>query len=1063
MPDQDPLDAILAARKRPADPLDDILARRKEEERVRMEERRKLISPIEDAALGVDAGLANAGHSVLNILAMAADLPSRAFGKGTPYEDLVEKEKRETADYYDPQGTAGKVGEVAGDIVGTLPAFEAGGGLTARLIEKGAQGAGRVATVLRPLARVIQEGRVSAAPAATRAGRALNVAETMGRRIASQAVAGAPVTAGLGAADAPEGEKLRGAVEGFASGSASILPFELAGAGGEVMSRDVAPAIGRGMSAVSRALEKATSVDPFEGAVTHGMHGLLDDAAPQFELPPPNPLSEQGLSDHAAAWQAGVKPDRTLSTEATAGYLAQLREQRAKVGDGGRPAQLLDQKIAQVEANLRPDDSEILARIRTGMHVPDEWVHAAVPSLTPFDDLAIEHPKNPMTTIGAELKRQRVREALPPDLHPDTIGGDEQLDIPAAIEGLTQSAAKTNEFGDVTPSIDFLKRAQAEGRVVTRDEYRQHVADEITRFGQEKARAAGATELKREGKVFILLGPPGAGKSTIAGPLSAEHGAYEIDADAAKVRVPEFGSVGTAPVHRESMDVAQRARTDALRRGDNIIVPSLGRSPQKLQTLIETLQKNNHEVHLILADIPHQLAAQRALMRWLEVDRLVDPLYIQEEVRDLPQQTYEALKQHPGLSSARRYDLTGPREVPLSERLREVLQRDGTTETEGPGRRDSRVDDPLGGGRGSLQAGAEAGRVEPREVPPSARGRATSVRFPDGSEVGARYHVVEAATLEPSHNPTSFEKNPRYPEGVQQRAYHGEQGKAARDHVAVIAGKLDPRILLDQTTSPHGPAVTTPDQTVIGGNGRIMATMRAATHVPEKFASYVTELRKVSQDRFGISPESYAHMEHPVLIRRLEDDGVDFGSREKLRELNRLTDQDTRKSKEAVSEGGTRAQALKDAGEPLDHFREHAGTRRDAARVPGLAERPRLHDATGEARRRLEGGAAALYGRDDRARDAGRYADDRGHDVLGGDRQPRRRRTRTAEDPQQDRARGARDRARQHARGLERRAQPAGSIRPPESARRRGEREQVEAVGPRFLSTGRQFRARILG
>jgi hypothetical protein len=100
------------------------------------------------------------------------------------------------------------------------------------------------------------------------------------------------------------------------------------------------------VSAVSRALQKATDVDPFEGAVTHGMHGLLDEAAPEFELPGPDPLSPEGLSQHSELWRQGVKPDRTLSTESTASYLQQLREQRMKVGDGGRPAQLLDAKIA---------------------------------------------------------------------------------------------------------------------------------------------------------------------------------------------------------------------------------------------------------------------------------------------------------------------------------------------------------------------------------------------------------------------------------------------------------------------------------------------------------------------------------------------------------------------------------------------------------------------------------------------------------------------------------------------------------------------------------------------
>jgi predicted kinase len=430
---------------------------------------------------------------------------------------------------------------------------------------------------------------------------------------------------------------------------------------------------------------------------------------------------------------------------------------------------------------------------------------------------------------------------------------------------------------------------------------------------------AGAPALNREGKVFLLIGPPGAGKSTIAGPLAVEHGAYEIDSDAAKVRIPEWSSMGTSPVHVESTDIVEKARTDALRRGDNIILPVLGRDKQKLQKFVEQLQAANHEVHLILADIPHEQASHRAVTRWLEVDRLVDPLYIQNEVRDLPQQTYEGLKTHPGLASARRYDLTGPRDTPLADRLRELRQNDGAEQSSRSGRRDDGLDAQVDREGRPVQTGAEASRVEPREVPPSARGRATSVLFPDGSEVKARYHVVEAASLEPSHNPTSFEKNPRYPEG---RAAAGVPRRAGQ-------GSARPRRSHRRRSSTRGFSSTRPRVRTVQPittprpNGdrreRARSWRRCArrVHAPERFATVRERAASsVSQRPLrDMTPASFAHMEHPVLVRRLEDDGVDFGeSRERSASLNRLTDQDTRKSKEAVSEGGTRAQSVEGCG-----------------------------------------------------------------------------------------------------------------------------------------------------
>ena len=156
-------------------------------------------------------------------------------------------------------------------------------------------------------------------------------------------------------------------------------------------------------------------------------------------------------------------------------------------------------------------------------------------------------------------------------------------------------------------------------------------------------------------------------------------------------------------------------------------------------------------------------------------------------------------------------------------------------------------------------------------TPPSASqgqtGRETVLRVPSGTEHRARYRVVEASSLTPSHNPVTFGKNPRYPEGVQERTYH--KSKDAQKHVITESQKFHPdQVINTDPTALSGPPQITPDGIVLGGNGRTMMLQRV--YQEGRGENYKSAL--VAQaGTFGVNADQVAGMQQPVLVRELVD------------------------------------------------------------------------------------------------------------------------------------------------------------------------------------------------
>lgn len=199
-------------------------------------------------------------------------------------------------------------------------------------------------------------------------------------------------------------------------------------------------------------------------------------------------------------------------------------------------------------------------------------------------------------------------------------------------------------------------------------------------------------------------------------------------------------------------------------------------------------------------------------------------------------------------------------------------------------------------------------------------GRTTEVETPSGP-IRASYSLVRVGQLQPSHSPFTWEPNPDYfPEGaVQLRDYRANVSN--REGVERIVSQPNVRRFLDPTRlANEGPPVVTRDGKSVAGNGRTMALQRLQRERPDVFRAYQDQLRKDAQ-LYGIDPEGIA--DDYALVRVIEDDAVDQGDVNQMRELNIAWDRETGKAKTAIEDAASRARILEERGElPLNHLDE---------------------------------------------------------------------------------------------------------------------------------------------
>jgi hypothetical protein len=148
------------------------------------------------------------------------------------------------------------------------------------------------------------------------------------------------------------------------------------------------------------------------------------------------------------------------------------------------------------------------------------------------------------------------------------------------------------------------------------------------------------------------------------------------------------------------------------------------------------------------------------------------------------------------------------------------------------------------------------------------------LRTPQGIEP-ACYEVRDVEALITSHNPTTWERDKRYPEEVQERDYRADQNERLK--VEGIAAAPDERLVSLTPTAVDGPPVVASSGVVLGGNGRTMGLRLA--YARGTAAPYVALLRERAPV-FGLHREDVDAVARPVLVRVVK--GLDHAARAEL-------------------------------------------------------------------------------------------------------------------------------------------------------------------------------------
>lgn len=243
---------------------------------------------------------------------------------------------------------------------------------------------------------------------------------------------------------------------------------------------------------------------------------------------------------------------------------------------------------------------------------------------------AAETPTKPqpqLSDTAAPAKPKTVKSTSLPDNSKQLPGAKTPFDTPEIIKKRAEQENITSTHTDMSPE-----------RVSLREKVGQLLYQQGGHADANKA----PYKINTNRRADIVLGPPASGKTNIVDPLLTQHKSRLIDSDEAKGLLGDVNQAGA--LHQESDAITTDQMLRAAKRGDNIVLPLVGKNPERVRAAAHALKEAGYDLHLHYNHLDPELTAQRAVSRFEETGRFVDPHYVYNEVGLKPKASYDILK-----------------------------------------------------------------------------------------------------------------------------------------------------------------------------------------------------------------------------------------------------------------------------------------------------------------------------------------------------------------------------------------------------------------------------------
>lgn len=193
---------------------------------------------------------------------------------------------------------------------------------------------------------------------------------------------------------------------------------------------------------------------------------------------------------------------------------------------------------------------------------------------------------------------------------------------------------------------DDVAELLPEDRVLLHAEIEDTLMDQGSAVIDENGKVEYTGPVKQEKRVDIVIGPPGAGKSSaLANPLSQAYSSRIIDSDAVKELLPEYeGGLNSGYLNTESRYVWKGIVETSIANGDNIVLPVVGRSLSSVMKDMSAFRKNGYSVNVHYLELDGNKVLGRALNRFLSEGRYITPEYLMLASDGGITDVYESLK-----------------------------------------------------------------------------------------------------------------------------------------------------------------------------------------------------------------------------------------------------------------------------------------------------------------------------------------------------------------------------------------------------------------------------------